>query len=242
MNEITLKQILEEMCLEEANEFENMKNIPHHHFPLRHRWAMKRILSVNNQLISSNSRGLRILPPTKRIVILTLLIFLAIFTITAGAVAINGFIRKRHHDNTQLFAVNSENSPSKIEYEYYLPEIPSGYELQNKVTTPFSVCSIFVNPENGNTLTFYQDVKNEYDKHFDTERAVFEEMDINGNYGLYLDIGGENREHGDLVWDNGDYILEIAGDLNKITLSKLAKSVKILENYKTCSRNESKSA
>ncbi len=28
MNEISLKQILEEMCLEEANEFENMKDIP----------------------------------------------------------------------------------------------------------------------------------------------------------------------------------------------------------------------
>ncbi len=216
------------MCLEEANEFENMKNIPHHHFSLRHRWAMKRILSVSNHLVSSDSRGLRGLPPTRRIVIFTLLIFLAIFSITAGAVATKGFIRKQHCDNTQLFTVNSENSPSKIEYEYYLPEISSGYELQNKFTTPFSVCSIFVYPENGNTLTFYQDVKNEYDKHFDTERALFEEMDINGNYGLYLDIGGENKEHGDLVWDNGDYILEIAGDLSKSELVKLAKSVKTM--------------
>ncbi len=224
MNEISLKQILEEMCLEEANEFENMKDIPHHHFSLRHRRAMRKILSVNQP----ERRGLRSLPPSKRIVIAVMLIFLALFTITASAVAIKGFIRKRHRDNTQLFAVNSENSPSKIEYEYYLPEIPSGYELQNKVTTPFSVCSIFVNPENGNTLTFYQDVKNEYDKHFDTERAVFEEMDINGNYGLYLDIGGENREHGDLVWDNGDYILEIAGDLSKSELVNLAQSAKVM--------------
>ncbi len=116
---------------------------------------MRKILSANQP----EQRGLRSLPPTRRIVIATMLIFLALVTITAAAAAINGFIRKRHRDNTQLFAANAENSPQKIEYEYYLPEIPSGYELQNKVTTPFLVCSIFVDPENGNTLTFYQDVK-----------------------------------------------------------------------------------
>ncbi len=226
MNEITLKQILEEICLEEANEFENMKNIPHHHFSLRHRWAMKRILSVNNQLISSNSRGLRILPPTKRIVILTLLIFLAIFTITAGAVAINGFIRKRHHDNTQLFAVNAENSPSLIEYEYYLSEIPDGYELYENDTTLYSVCKIYINSEN-RTLTFYQNVKKYYDQHFDNEKNSFEEVEINGHYGLYINFGTEKREHGDLVWDNGDYILEINGDLSKSELVNLAKCIKV---------------
>ncbi len=53
-------------------------------------------------------------------------------------------------------------------------------------------------------------------------------MNINGNYGLYLDIGGENREHGDLVWDNGDYILEIAGDLSKSELVNLAQSAKVM--------------
>ncbi len=221
MNEISLKQILEEMCLEEVNEFENMKNIPHHHFSLRHRRAMKKILSANQP----ERRGLHHLPPSKRIVIATMLIFLALFTVTASAVAIKGFIRKRHRDNTQLFVVNVENSPSLIEYEYYLSEIPDGYELYENDTTLYSVCKIYINSEN-RTLTFYQNVKKYYDQHFDNEKNSFEEVEINGHYGLYIDFGTEKREHGDLVWDNGDYILEINGDLSKSELISLAQSVK----------------
>ncbi len=221
MNEISLKQILEEMCLEEVNEFKNMKNIPHHHFSLRHRRAMKKILSANQP----ERRGLRSLPPTKRIVIATMLIFLALFTITASGVAINGFVRKRHRDNTQLFVVNVENSPSLIEYEYYLSEIPDGYELYENDTTLYSVCKIYINSEN-RTLTFYQNVKKYYDQHFDNEKNSFEEVEINGHYGLYIDFGTEKREHGDLVWDNGDYILEINGDLSKSELISLAQSAK----------------
>ncbi len=222
MNEITLKQILEEMCLEEANEFENMKDIPHHHFSLRHRWMMRKILSADQP----EWRGLRSLPPSKRIVIAVMLIFLALFTITASAVAINGFIRKQHSDNTQLFAVNAENSPSLIEYEYYLSEIPDGYELYENDTTLYSVCKIYINSEN-RTLTFYQNVKKYYDQHFDNEKNSFEEVEINGHYGLYIDFGTEKREHGDLVWDNGDYILEINGDLSKSELVNLAKCIKV---------------
>ncbi len=219
MNEITLKQILEEMCLEEATEFENMKDIPHNHFSLRHRRAMRKILSANQP----ERRGLRSLPPSKRIVIATMLIFLALVTVTASAAAIKGFIRKRHRDNTQLFAVNAENSPGLIEYEYYLPEIPDGYELYEKDTTKYSACKIYINSEN-RALTFYQNVKKYYDQHFDNEKKPFEEVEINGHYGLYIDYGTEKMEHGDLVWDNGDYILEISGDLSKSELISLAQS------------------
>ncbi len=220
INEITLKQILEEICLEEANEFANME-ASRHRFSFRHRRAMKRILSVNQP----ERRGLRYLPPYKRIVIAAVLIFLALFTVTAGAVAVSGFIRKKHRDNTQLFAANAEGCPVTIEHGYYLPEIPDGYKLHEYDATLWSVCTIYKNSEN-RTLVFNQDVKEIYDQHFDNERASFERVDVNGHLGLYLDFGTESGENGLLVWDNNDYIFEISGNLSKSELINLAEGAK----------------
>ena len=224
MNELTLKNILEEMCLEEANEFLNMENVPNHHFSLRHRKVIKKILSVNHPKRDS----LRSLSPSKRIVIVSVLIFLALFTITAATVAIKGFIQKEHRDNTQLFAANIEGSPSKIEHRYYLSEIPDGFEVYDEDISITYVYVRYINLNN-DSITFYQNVKENYNQHFDNERTSFEEVDINGNYGLYLDLGKEKSKRGDLVWDDGDYIFEINGDLPKNELINLAKSAKFLK-------------
>lgn len=223
MNEITLKQIMEEMCLEEANEFANMEKVPHNHFSIHHRSAMKKILSVNQP----EWRGSRYLPPSKRIILVTMLIFLALFSVPAVATATKGFIRKEHRDNTELFAANAKGSPGMIEQKYYLPEIPEGYEMYQNVVTPFSVYISYKNPDSNNSIiVFCQDVKENYGAHFDNERASFEEVDINGHLGLYLDFGTELGEDGLLVWDNNDYILEISGNLSKNALINLAKSAK----------------
>lgn len=222
MGELTLKDILEEMCLEEANEFANMENVTHQHFSLRHRRRMRKILSTNR----TGRRSLRNLPPSKRIAAVILIILLASLTFAAGAIAISGFIRKEHRDNTQLFPADIGNCPVRIEHEYYLSEIPEGYELYEKDISPFDVYIQYINPTNQDTLIFTQDVKEEYEQHFDNEKANFEEIDINDHYGLYINLGNKDREEGIIVWDNGDYIMEVKGFLAKNELINLAKSTK----------------
>lgn len=219
--EVTLKQILEEMCPAEADEFANI-DVPRHRFSVRHRRAMKKILSVNQP----ERRGLRYLPMYKRIVIAAVLIFLALFTVAAGAAAINGFIHKKRRGNTQLSAANAGGCPVTIVHEYYLPEIPDGYKLHEYDETSWFVCTIYKNSEN-RTLVFNQDVKEIYDQHFDNERASFEKVGVNGHLGLYLDFGTEPDENGLLVWDNNDYIFEISGNFTKSELINLAESAKI---------------
>ena len=219
MNEYNLSDILEEV---HRREFAVFDNSPQHDFSYRHRRAMKKILSVK-----SERRGIRCLPPSKRIALIAVLIFLTLFTVTVGAAAINGFIRKEHRNNTQLFAANAENSPSIIEYEYYLPVIPDGYKLHTRNATPYSVCIIYMNSQDC-TLTLKQEVKNGYNHHFDRERTHFEKVNINGHYGLYLDFGNDNSNDGILVWDNDDYVLEIDGVFAKNELINLAKSAKVL--------------
>lgn len=225
MGELTLRDILEEMCLEEANEFANMENIPHQHFSLRHRRRMRKILSTNRP----GRRSLRNLPPSKRVAAVVLIILLATFTFAAGAIAISGFIRKDHRDNTQLFPADIGNCPVRIEHEYYLSEIPEGYELYEKNINPFVVYIKYINPTNQDTLIFVQNVKEGYEQHFDNEKAIFEEeeIDINDYYGLYLNLGNKDREKGVIVWDNGDYIMEVKGFLSKNELINLAKSAKL---------------
>ena len=65
--------------------------------------------------------------------------------------------------------------------------------------------------------------------HYNTEYHSFEDIEINGHAGLRLDFSDDEHHHSLLVWDNGDYVLEIVGDLSKSGILKLAKSAKILK-------------
>lgn len=85
MYEYTLKEVFEELHKREFAEFDKP---PRHIFSFRHRRAMKKILSA------SQPRSLRCLPPTKRIALIVLLIFMAILTVTACTVAINDILKK----------------------------------------------------------------------------------------------------------------------------------------------------
>lgn len=80
MYEYTLKEVFEEL---HKREFAEFGKPPRHIFSLRHRRAMKKILSV------SQPRSLRCLPPTKRIALIVLLIFMAILIATACTVVID---------------------------------------------------------------------------------------------------------------------------------------------------------
>lgn len=221
MNELTLKDILEEMCIEEANEFTNMKDVPNHYFSLRHRRAMKKILSMEN----NERRELRSLPFTKRVTVISLIVLLALLTVITGVATVSGFIRRAHHDNTQLFATNFDNCPTSIESEYFLSDIPDDYKMFEKDTTAVDIYVHYKNSQ-GNNIIFQQTVKRDYTQYFSTDRAPLEEVDINGHYGLYLNFKNENMEDGVIVWDNGDYIMEIEGNFDKNSLINLAKSVK----------------
>lgn len=66
--------------------------------------------------------------------------------------------------------------------------------------------------------------------HYNTEHHSFENIEINGKSGLCIDFSGNKAISALLVWDNGDYILEIIGDFDKYDIINLAKSAKVLEN------------
>ena len=220
IKELTVNDILEEICVEEVSEYMKIR-APRHHFSRRHRKAMNEILRPRTEYKPNESISL---PLKKRIWIAVLVIILAMIGITAGAEALRGFNRRVRRDYTELLTANAEYCPKTIENVYYLSKIPEGYELYEFDPSSLSIYTTYVNPVTNRYFTFIQTVKEEYRSILNTEYSDFEELEINGNYALYLDGSDSDRLFGNIVWDNGDYILNISGDFTKDELIILVES------------------
>ena len=220
MNDLTLKDILEDISREEYEEFEKMTDVPNHRFSFRHRRKMKKILAPKQP----ESRYLKSLPPTKRVALIMMTILFALVSMVSAGAAINGFLRREYSDNTQFFVAYPAGSPITIEHEYYLPNPPSGYEQSQKERLQNEVITYYTNAETDKVLIFSQQVRDSFDEHFDNERSTFEDINLNGHYGIYINFKNEGESF--LVWDNEDYVLEISGPFTKEELMNLAKSAK----------------
>lgn len=167
----------------------------------------------------------------KRIIVALVVIILAVFTgFTAAYFISRSFRGEVYSDNTQLFPINMENCPTVIEDEYYLSELPEGFKKTSTRSNLFSMTAIHENSQTGQTITFRQWAKPEFDSvHYNTEKAKLVEVEINGHSGVFLDLSNDNQNFTQVIWDNGDYILLLAGNLSKTELFNLAKSAKVLE-------------
>ncbi len=112
--------------------------------------------------------------------------------------------------------------PTTIEEEYFISELPDGFEEMDKGKTDNSIdTSYFRNDE---YVFFTQYTKTAYEQTYDNERSEFNEyMDSDGEH--YMVITNENEIT--YIWDNGRYIFEIASNLDKDFILKLCKSTKI---------------
>lgn len=223
MNDYTLAEVFNTVYSEEFSEFDNPLG---HLFSRRHRKAIKEILYP--QTISTFTANRKKLLK-KRVIIMLIVILLSALGITAGAAISRGFTRKEHCDNTELFAVNAENAPKTIEYMYYLPKIPEGYEPHEQFSDSTWFHSSLINPLSHRTITFNQHVKEGYKSHFNNEHAPLEDIKINGHKGVYLNYSFDDVISGIIIWDNDDYILVLSGDFDKKQLIELAKTLKILD-------------
>lgn len=239
MNENDLQDILAEICDEEKSELN--KYLPFKP-SLRHRIAMKRIFASfeENTRKSANvpEPDLTLANPRLRLGKRILIIMAAIICAALLTGFMTVFISEKIHgtvysDHTQLFAVDTKNCPTTIECEYYLPELPEGFEM-----TEHDMLSFYVFTRYDNNISQYillkQYAKDQFFPNYDNEHHDFEEIEVNGFYGVFIDYKDSYRdsEHiaSSVVWDNGDYILQIDGNLSKDIILDLAKSTKVLEN------------
>lgn len=134
---------------------------------------------------------------------------------------------KNHKDNTELFAINTENCPVTLEKMYYLSGLSEDYVLyEEDICKEISSCYIYRNTTIPNDeIVFIQNVKYLYKAHFDNEH------DNNLEYMVYDGCDAYFKSHGSysiLVWDDGEYIFEISGNMNKLEMMKLGRTLKII--------------
>ena len=178
----------------------------------------------------SSKHKLKLTPKT--LLIIVAMVFLAALVgCTAAYFISQNFRGDVNNEFTNIFLVNTENCPTIIEERYYFSEIPEGYELYEDESTPFDSCISYKNMSTGHIISLSQSVKNGYGTHhLNTEHYKLEEVEINGNSGLCIDYSDAIQARVLILWDNGDYILEITADMNKNEVVDLAKSTKVLEN------------
>lgn len=229
MSESIITSILEDIY---SKEFENLDKLPNVKTSFRHKLVMKKIFSDFEKNTSSYAEfhcNKHISPRRKMILIIAAIICAAMLTGSVVVYFSRNFNGMVYSDNIQLFAVNTDNCPETIEKEYSLSELPYGFEKTVHNSSPFSASHIYENTTTGQTILFNQWAKPAFDsRHYNTENQKLEEIEINGHYGLCLDTSNGKSKFAEIVWDNGDYILEISENIAKNELIDLAKSTKVV--------------
>ena len=204
-------------------------DMPEHKFSLRHRLRMRKFFrnyekrktgqSVSDAYkISEEKSKLRL--SKKTIITIAVIVLLSLLAGCAAAYFISEAFRGSvHSDNTQIFAVNTDNCPETIEELFSFSELPDRYELVEENILYYMVSRSYIDRETGNTFVFKQLVKTAFTPHLNTEYGELSEITVNDCPGIWLDLGEENNV---IAWDTGDYILEISAKMSKDTVFDLA--------------------
>ena len=236
MKQYTLEEVLEEVCRLDFAEFEDT---PERKFSLKHRLAMKRIFARYERNLQQSSSDIaapiehnRTLLSFKRrlLIVLCIIVLLTFFVGWVTTFVSKNFHGIVYNDRTQLFAVDLENSPQHIEDKYALISVPEGFEIIETSLTPTSFYTLYMNKSTRQTIVLEQWVKSNFQTNFNTEYHRLEDIIINSCSGYFIDFSDDKHNSSLVVWDNGDYIIQVIADLTKEDVINLAKSAKVLPN------------
>ena len=223
----------------EECEFEEYDNAPEHKFSLKHRFAMKRIFAkfernankLRKKDTSATQTAIKFkhnLSLKQRLIIFTMIIILMTFLLGCVMIYVSGsFSGTVYPDNTQLNVTVLEDCPKTIEYKYALASVPAGFELTENTSSPIHAYTLYTNAATKQTICLHQWVKTSFDQHYNTEHYPIEKVKINNVDGLCIDFSDNISDSSLVVWDNGDYVIEIMADFTKESTSNLANLNKI---------------
>lgn len=215
MNSELLKAALQDAYNDDFSAFDSA---PEFRASLSHRVRMRRILSKFYGAPLQETK-----PKFNRRIAAVLLIIILMAAIAGcTGVIISNFTFRQHSDNVEVEAASA--GKSQIEYI----SLPDGFELTNEITPEMTGGAVYdVTYSCGDELiSFTQHTKAIYNVSFDNEHGDFEEITVGGHSALFL--GGYGSVNS-IVWDNGDYILELSATLPKDETIALADSVKLAQ-------------
>lgn len=233
MTTSTMKAAFEKVCFKE---YRVPKTYLPHFFSLSHKRRMREIIdSCDNSGRTTAAFSFRMVK------IAVLVVILSAATILGGGAAIRreGFIVERTNVANIYMAADAADAPEYLEDYYTITYIPEGFvfssedSIIDETSNDRKYYSDYVDEikERELEFEFCQTEKQIYRVYIDNERSTHTKVTVNGHPGVYVNFPRDDeRFRGILIWDNGDYILSIGGDLDKNELLNIAKSAKIEEN------------
>lgn len=234
MPESLFTSIMEEWV---DSKWESCADAPEFTTSKKHDRAMKRIFrryERNAQRLTPSVQKLR--KTTKRLLIVLVMILLAMI---AGCYMAHTLYVEPDSESgiTKVSFVPVGGSPRYIKNEYYLPELPDGFEKKDKVyvlagshlDTTLKIDTIYENKQTGRGFNLRQEIRSSEPAFYDTRKHELLEVDINGHSGVFMDKSDGDHIEAYVLWDVGDYILQISGDLPKNDILNLAKSAELSE-------------
>ena len=190
------KDELEKLFLERLEPSDD--NVQEHQFSEKYRNRKARIIGRHRVKLSAR----RIIIPAAAVCAVAMMIA------AVNIFRAPGFWGYDHSDNLELFVEDRQNGPQTLE-ELYKVEVPDGFEI-TMFSDPFgrSLDVRYSQTDGSDEIMFTQTVRSSYNTHYDNEHWEIEQCTIAGYPGIMFK--GDNNN---IVWDNGEYIMELYGSL-----------------------------
>lgn len=168
--------------------------------------------------------------PVRRaaVIFVTAVVSLSVMVMSVGAFreAFVHFITEIFDTHTQVRSPDSDEAPKDFRDIYEITALPDGMRLTKKSEAGRSPVCLSREYKNGDLfLYFRQYIKSAYNQNINTEGYEMQPVSVNGCEGFLVDFG----EDAILIWDNGDYIFYMHGNIDNNSIISAAKSVQKVE-------------
>ena len=223
INNPKLLQAIEDVFNERfEQEMQEFKSTPPFVFSEKHKKKMAKLIKRQRKpyfkLICTTGRRVAC--------IIVAIVAIAASTLSVKAVreAIFNFITKIFSDHTVVTVESgtAEGYPKTIEEEYYISDLPEGFERVDYSKSSISVFSAYENKDK--YILFSQYTKAYYETNYDNELTQSTKQ-YSKNEQVFLVF--ESEEETTFIWDNGEYIFTITSNLDKSSITNLCDSTKI---------------
>lgn len=147
----------------------------------------------------------------------------SVFSVKAVREAVYDFIVKHFADHDEVTVICDDDCPQTIQDEYCISKIPDAFTETEYSKDSISIYAVY-SADNDKYIVFGQYAKPSYNMFIDNEHTtldIYTDSD-DQTYSIY-----ETYEDHIIIWDNGEYVFEISGNLNKDEMLELCRSIKI---------------
>ena len=165
----------------------------------------------------------------KRVAVIALAFLTISFTTVMSVEALRtpflDFIMSIFSDHSEVRGIDdSGNYPETIENLYEIMYDMSDYHI---IASDQTERHRIIDYQNDNSIIYFsQNTVNDYHMNYNTENAEIEHIDINGHDAIGFE---DNNGYYSLIWNNGEYIIDLGSDLGKNALIDIAKTVQKVE-------------